>query len=446
MKKTVICLLVCLLCFSMLVACGGDPEATTASTQTTATTATTGGDSSQTDPARVLELVKDYETDYRIVVSKNATDHEWDAAYNIRMIILTMTGVSPAIVEDDTAPQEKEIVVGANTNRSALYTVPVDYDNGYCVFISGNRLIVEARSSRGMQLAVQNLGRDCFGVNIAFSDFYKGEELSELTVSASYQRSDVFEVSHFVLVHDDSVYTKRMSYIWMSLLDGLSGTRFFVESEMTAEMPAESTGAVVIKFVGDDKIADGEWKLHDLGNNSYEIHAADYYGFTAAGRYFKSYVGRNRETERPYPTSAMGSYLDEGSLSKAEESNAYAFTHTGDIRVMFNNILFHEPSIEQRNYFSSLLFSAYMPDVIGLQEVNIDRRGDVEEANGGVIALMAEYGYVETIDPRVQNAYPKTELIPGTDAVGGRPIRRLAHRQNEIGENQIAPIAPKPSG
>ena len=207
-----------------------------------------------------------------------------------------------------------------------------------------------------------------------------------------------------------------MSYIWMSLLDGLSGTRSFVESEMTAEMPTKNTGAVVIRFVSDDKIADGEWKLHDLGNNSYEVHAADYYGFTAAGRYFKGYVGKNRATEHPYPTSAMGSYLDEGSLSKAEESNAYAFTHTGDIRVMFNNILFHEPSIVQRDYYASLLFSAYKPDVLGLQEVNIGRRGDVEEANGGVIALLAEYGYVETIDPRVQNAYPKTELIPGTDA------------------------------
>ena len=201
MKKTVICLLVCLLCFSMLVACGGDPQATTASTQTADTTATTGGDNSPTEPNRVLELVKDYETDYRIVVSKNATGYEWNAAYNIRMIILTMTGTSPAIVEDDTAPREKEIVVGANTSRSTLYTVPVDYDGGYCVFISGDRLIVEARSSRGMQLAVQNLGKDCFGVNIAFSDFYKGEELSELTVSASYQKSDVFEVNRLHQTH-----------------------------------------------------------------------------------------------------------------------------------------------------------------------------------------------------------------------------------------------------
>ena len=409
-RKFRLVLLACLLCFSMLVSCGGDPTSTT-----TPTTENNGGDNGDAD--RLLTLVADGEAQYKIVVSKNATSYEWDAANNVRLIILTMTGASISIIEDtEAAPQENEIIIGANTNRNTLYTVPVDYDKGYCTFISGNRLVLEARSERGMKLAVQNLGKDCFGVNILLQDFYKGEELSELTVKASYQRSETFDATSFVLVHNDTVYTKRMSYVFLSLFQSISGAKYFVESTMASKAPAANSGSIVISIVEDATIGNGEWALHQKGDGIYEVHAADYYGFTAAARYFKSYVAQNRKSEQPYPASAVGSYLDEGILTKHEASTAYAFTHTGDIRVMFNNILFHEQSVSQRNIYNAELFSIYMPDVLGLQEVNIGRRGDVEEGNGGVIKELEKLGYAETIDPRVHNAYTSSQKIPGTDA------------------------------
>ena len=420
MKKILISLLACLLCFSMLVACGGDqPNDTTASTDTTDTTATTGGGDEPVDPNRVLKLVENSETPYRIIVSKNAKNYEWDAAYKVRLMVLTITGTTISIYEDDAVePQEHEIVIGSETNRKSLYTVPQEYGDGYCVFTSGERLIIEARSGMGMSRGVAKFGKDCFNVNIALEDFYKGEEKSELTVLASYVKAEVFNASSFYIVHDDTIINKRIAYAWITSLESVSGAKYIVEGDMGSLAPT-NTDEVIIKIVEDGTIANGEWKLHKKGEADYEVHAADYYGFHAASVYFRKYIVESRKegSGMPlYPDSTMGSFRDEGILKRAEESALYAFEHTSDIRVMFNNVLFYDPMPAQRDLYNAEFAAIYMPDVYGLQEVNYGRRGSRADGTGGVIAELAKLGYVETLDSRVRNAYSTNETIPGTDA------------------------------
>ena len=416
MKRILVSVLALLLCFGMLVSCGSEPDQTT--DPTTQTSDTTQNEQPE-DPNRKISLVSGGECEYRIILSSNAREYEWDAAYQLRLVILTMTGTSPAIMTDDEVePQDKEIIIGSRTNRKALYTVPEAYADGYCVFIDGDRLVFEVRSAEGMKRGLQKFCRNCLGVNIVFDEFYKGEELSELTVAASYVNSEAFNASSFFMVHDDTVVGKRLAYAWISNFKTLNGPKFIVESDMGAQAPV-NTDDIVITMIEDATLGNGQWELHKKDEGVYEVKASDYYGFSAASVYFKKYVSQSRLADSnmaPYPASTTGSYLDEGFLTKATESARYAFEHTSKIRVMFNNVLFYDPNPAQRNLYNAEIAAIYMPDVYGLQEVNDTKRGFAEDGSGGVIAELAKLGYVETIDARVRNAYGKNELIPGTDA------------------------------
>ncbi len=62
-------------------------------------------------------------TDYRIVVSQQATANERRAAALLSVYIRLITGRKPEIVEDDTAPRKWEIVIG-KTRRETAFGVP----------------------------------------------------------------------------------------------------------------------------------------------------------------------------------------------------------------------------------------------------------------------------------------------------------------------------------
>ena len=420
MKRFLAALLAFLMCFGMLVSCGDEPADTTDTTTTTGGDNSTPGNEEPEDPNRTISLVSGGETEYRIILASNAREYEWDAAYQIRLVILTMTGTAPAIMSDDEAePQDKEIIIGSRTNRKDLYTVPEEYGDGYCVFIDGDRLVFETRSAEGMKRGLQKFCRNCLGVNIVFDEFYKGEELSELTVQASYVNSEKFNTSSFFMIHDDTVVGKRLAYAWLANFKSISGPKYIVESDMAATAPANTDDLILITLTEDATVGNGKWELHKKDEGVYEVKAADYYGFFAASFYFKKYVTKSRQDNsgmEPYPASTTGSYLDEGFLTKATESAKYAFEHTSDIRVMFNNVLFNDPNPAQRNLYNAEIAAIYLPDVYGLQEVNTTKRGYTEDGSGGVIAELAKLGYVETLDARVRNAYGTNEDIPGTDA------------------------------
>lgn len=402
LKKLLCAFLACLLCVSMFVSCGDGDEPTTGSTTPPPAA-----------PAlETLMLVENGESEYQIVVPKIATVYDMDAAYKLRLIVLTMTGKALPIVEDDTPAKDTEIVIGSTNARKSLFTAPVEYNGGYCVYTSGKRFVIEARSSVGMKKAMQNLAYDCFGVNIVFDDFYKGAELTELSVSTSYTISESFPATYYKIIYDGSYMQKRMAYAWKKLFLTWSSTHHIIEMDVYEEDPGYE--GVQINFVTKDTVTDGNWELHLKSDGSYEINASDYYGFTAAGKYFSNYIALNKGKENPLPASTNGNYVT--TLSRAEKSTAYAFEKTAEYRVMFNNILWGSPQPSERNTLNAAMVSIYMPDVLGLQEVNIGRRGDQEDGKGGIIAELAKLGYVETIDPRVKNAYATTEDIPGTDA------------------------------
>ena len=138
MKKFFVLLLAVLLCVSSFISCNDDRK----------------GDGEEPIPTPTMIVVDGNQSAYRIVIAKNATEYEINAAYDLQSAIKTITGVELPVVEDTEAATEAEIVVG-KTERASLYTVPQEYMLGYVVFVSEQRIIIEA----GTQPILHRLAR-----------------------------------------------------------------------------------------------------------------------------------------------------------------------------------------------------------------------------------------------------------------------------------------------
>ena len=114
--------------------------------------------------------------------------------------------------------------------------------------------------------------------------------------------------------------------------------------------------------------------------------------------------------------------LEEGKLPHSEEgrgdidhpelSNRYAFSRQGDHRVMFYNLLWSNDHIyepRQRANMSIDLVREFSPDVVGFQESNVKKRGDLSSSN--IELLLDAIGYKE-VAVEVENSYKNSNATP----------------------------------
>ena len=110
------------------------------------------------DPYRVLILAADGKTDYTIIRQADSADYTAELGMQLREAIRKQTGAAPDmemdIYTEDPDPEAFEILLG-HTNRpesaQALEGVPAD---GYVVAYSGNKVILNAWSLKGIGQAV----------------------------------------------------------------------------------------------------------------------------------------------------------------------------------------------------------------------------------------------------------------------------------------------------
>lgn len=212
------------------------------------------------------------------------------------------------------------------------------------------------------------------------------------------------------VVYDGSYMQKRYAYEWAQML---FDTVDVLEADDVRVTDRRLTKRhCYVELCVDTEIGDGNWKIEVEDDRHLKVYASDGYGFISASRYFaKAWKKNGSYTE----AVTCGNYLQTMNLLR-EESTKYAFNRQGEYRVMFNNVLWWDPAPEERNYLNAEVVARYRPDVLGLQEMNKSKRGYTEDGKGGLIAMLAEYGYVEAVDPRVKNFYATDEIIPGTDA------------------------------
>ena len=393
---------------------GGDPG-----TQAPADpTADTDAPEPQQQPEQ-LKILENGTTDYVIVRSWYAQDWEIELAVRFRDTIQALTGITIPIVEDYEDPDagitrtEKEIVIGT-TNREDEYSP--DYESigdGYHVFVANERLVFASKSHAGLYLAIHQFFENIYAVDIDSEDL-KRLDYTDLTVTAKYNSMDSFpsgtvpymdvNFSDYTVTYAENDYMqKRMALVISSALHSQTGLTLPC---VGTDVPAAASVALCSENGNGDKIGSGKWELNVSGDTIY-ICASDYYGFEGAAYYLKTAYKNGH-----YPFSegftANGTYTD--SLNQLTASDAYAYQHKGDVRVMFYNALwqnrtgnydYDDVPAAERNILQAEMIAQYMPDVLGLQEMDASKRSNCQENDLG--KLLSALGYVETIDPAVEN-------------------------------------------
>ncbi len=112
----------------------------------------------------LLTLVQDGVSGYTIVHGQNAHRSEKRAAAELASYLFEITGVTLPTVADDAQPTEKEIIVG-KTNRAAdaLVDRAALGDDGYCIRVSGSKLMIAGGEARGTLYGVYGFLEDFLG-------------------------------------------------------------------------------------------------------------------------------------------------------------------------------------------------------------------------------------------------------------------------------------------
>ena len=481
-KKILIALLAMILCAATLSSCLGVGNAAGGFGGFESGDATTGDGTDNNGPqdqtsASALEIIKSsknkFTSEYQIVYGAGSKDYEQEFATKLRDAIKAITGVELPLVsdvkyyDDPSTRKDKEIIIGT-TNREELFTIPSDldvYELGYAIYAANERLVFAFASRTGSYFALRDFIQKNFGQNLDKLD----KDIAKLTAApkalklpANYGTyktlasihlpySDIpvsrYNVVYPMVADDDNVnyMMKRMAFILRNGFRAATGTEPGIDIETI-----DTSGAVIRVHLLDKEedmtganewIAPGEWNLtYENKTNQFIVEASSYYGFTGAANYLSTVINswgffdfgmetldENGDIKKEF--NANGSYIDY--LNRKTESNKYAYDRQGDNRVMFLNVLFGatagdngEYSVppEERNQIQQIMIAEYMPDVLGCQEFNNTKRGGSAclelDGKGGLSGLLADIGYAEAVDPRVQNAFPSNVVIPGTEGIG----------------------------
>lgn len=410
--------LVLLMLVFSVVSCkpGKEPDAgTSGSVEDTKGTDGTG----ETPNTKWLHILKDNSTEYVIVRAVGAKDWEVELSVLFRDTIQKLTGIAIPIIDDyenaDTGDLRtaKEIIIGT-TNREDEYSV--DYDkigDGYRAFVSNEKLVFASKSYGGLFLAIQNFFENTYSIDVNSTELKK-LDYTDLSVSATYMSMKSFKSSEVpfmdVVFEDYTVSYAKSNYMQkrMALLISASLKSATGISVKCVETDMPEAASVVLHTTKADgsKIESGNWEL-DVSGKTINVRASDYYGFGGASYYLETSFQHGYYKFRD-GFSTSGDYLS--SLNALTASDAYAYNRAGNIRVMFNNVLWQSrtPSgtyddvpAAERNLLQAQTVTQYMPDVLGLQELDASKREACGDNN--LVKLLETLGYAETIDPHVSN-------------------------------------------
>ena len=389
-------------------------------------------------PAADLNIIANGASDFKIVYAKEGETWEQTFAKKISASLNTALGVKLEVVADtDVAgdANSKEIIIATEKNtRSSTYTPTADLGAGYAMRVDGNRLIIEVGSKTGASIAHYQLIKDLFGVDLENGEkLQKVTDKSSITVKSNYTASRAMKSSFFPYLDYANFkisYSTKYSDFCCAV-DVQNNFKMYLKEEiaLARELTDFSDQSVCyFNLAYDPSLNNGDWKF-SVSGNLVTCSAGDYQGMNAAVGYLDEFRHADGYYTFKQGDAKEGNYIDSLDKNDAAQTSKYTYDRQGEYRVMFNNVLWgssythtdgshiNYPQTD-RTMVQAEWIAEYMPDVLGCQEFDISRRGGVSggPGNGGLVAELADLGYAEAFDPRVRNAYPKEEKIPGTDA------------------------------
>lgn len=385
--------------FSMLPACSEPPSAPTPTPQS-------------------LSLVESGASAYRIVYGEDSAGYERKLAIALRDLFKSATGVSLPVQSDNKAASTPAEILVGKTNRAGQYAAEeLAYGEGYSIYTAGERVILEVGSYGGAYLALCRFAKDALSI-----DLERGEtanaSVSAVTLESDYRQLRFLSSGLFpyltetgaaptITYQQNDYIQKRMAIRLYEQIKMNTGVSLGLDPYNTSP---DSSNLASIEILEDASLTNGDWRMTCDGN-IIRVSAGDYNGFISAIRAFSDQLNDWNFYPVRSNDALDGSYLD--MLTVHEEATRYAYTRTGEHRILFNNILFHNGTgtrpnqpydvpVGERNRLQAAMVALYRPDVLALQEVANSKRAGAGEDN--IITLLSELGYVETVDPRVENS------------------------------------------
>lgn len=397
-----------------------------------------------------LKLIENGKSDYAIVYPFAAEGTEFHMAAYLKHVIRSLTGVDLPIREAiaSATVAEKEIVIGSRARADAYRVGSASYASDYSVTTSGQRVIISGKDDASLISAVLAFVQECFGIDPTRTTTLQKTENATVSLSrfTKLLASDSDAIKPLSLSLSGYRIIKKTSTSSVSNTTNYMIDRYAVsmreayKKEFGTTLSLSTTNNYNrITFAVDASLPKGEFKISTSKSGSYtviSVSAGTYYGFEGAEDFLLSALRYGFAPVTTSGFSTTGNYVGWVG-SGVEEATQYAYQKNGSVRVMFYNVLWNEKQddthitpTDQRNFLQATMIAQYMPDVLALQEFNKTRRGNVSEGNGGMVSLLANYGYKETIDPRVKNIYAATATIPGTEGYG-----HLTQPSKYIGKN-----------
>ena len=386
----------------------------------------------------MLTLVENRASDYAIVYPFSATEEEMALAAYLQYAIKALTGVELPMRENlaTSLVKECEIVVDC-TERASDYSIGgSNFGLAYSVSTSGKRILILGEDTSALSAAILSFVNQVFGIDLTQTTAITANTATTVRVDrfihltpadddAITPLSDLSIANYRIIYNEDSYVQKRMA---VSMQD-----RYL--DVMGSELPLyEDSHWIVttvdrIVFKDDKTLTNGDFKIETTksassGKTEICISAGSYYGYEGAEDFLFAAIRSGVAPVTMSGFTARGNYktwVGDG----FEAVTKYAYEKNGTARIMYYNTLWHDSQsstyntpTSERNVVQTEMIAQYMPDVLALQEFNLSRRGGSAYSttgNGGMVELLGNLGYAETIDPRVKNAYATTSTIPGTN-------------------------------
>lgn len=352
-------ILAALLAAAALTACSDSPAAPTDTTADTTEAVTTPAP----EPAS-LDLIAGGKTAFTIIRADEAEDdstvellkkimNAFDSKAGVRITLGTDW------VKKGTEPNAEsyEILVGpTNHPESAQAMEGVKYRD-YVVKMIGNKIVInghtaETRSKAVNYFVTNILGRAEEGKDLVFTE-------ADNYVSETSYMLDTVTLGGVDLAEYTITYPADAAYPAQDFARQLQ-TILATRSGIYLPIAESAEGKIIAVTVGDDT---AKWSA-TLKDSTLTCTAGGMWGFDLM---YDALYDTIREAKDTLALENGWSVSGDITASNDDEI-ARSLTIDGDVRVMFHNVW--SGAVHNRDDMESSLFLAYMPDVLGMQEIN----------------------------------------------------------------------------
>lgn len=387
-----------------LMACegGNTPGNTDDSTEPPETTA---------EPAQPLEIIKDGQLNYKIIVPARADDSVLALAALLTNNIKKWYGIECSYGFDAMTPTSDdacEILIGDTDRPESAEAIEGLRSRDYAMMIYGKKLVLNGPNSTMVERAV-----NAFVDFILLAQYAAGShdvimqptEAQRGLSNYKIKECNILGVSikDYTIVYQSDLFSaKRLAIRLAAHISDCTGYELPVVSDKTDAAAHEiligNTSRGGVKLRG---AALGAYSA-TVSGSSLCFGAENLFGYMNLYNYLKDelFVGERLDISADYTAAGEGSPEEEATLSVEQQ---------GEYRVMFFNILGNCDTAlyptAQRNQTAAEALIAMAPDAFGLQECSPNSRG-----SDSIVRTLYLAGYVEV--PVTANNSNSTNYTP----------------------------------